>query len=59
MMPVIDFACCNGCGTCREICPSDVFTGDGAYVRADRPEDCIECWACVQQCPCEAIRFEP
>ena len=57
MYPVVDEEKCNGCGNCAEICPSEVYQVKEDKSEAIRPEDCIECWACVTQCPMESIRL--
>ncbi len=55
--PKIDFRVCNGCGTCYDICPMDVFGWDEekqmpfvAY-----PGECDSCCFCEITCPEVAI----
>ena len=58
MYPVVDRERCKGCGNCAEICPSEVY---GILLHKSNPihpEDCIECWACVNQCPTESIQLQ-
>ncbi|MBW2058277.1 MAG: 4Fe-4S binding protein [Deltaproteobacteria bacterium] len=55
MYPRIDAECCDECGVCMEICPSEVYRLEGEGVRVVFPEECIECGACVEQCPKECI----
>ncbi len=44
---------CDDCGTCAQICPQGF---DPAQMPADeRPEDCLDCLLCVQQCPNRAL----
>jgi len=58
MYPVVDEEKCNGCGNCGcRSCPSEVYQVGEDKSAAIRPEDCIECWACVTQCPTESIRL--
>ena len=47
--------CCDGCGTCFEICPSEVYALSDEKVRVAYPEECIECGACVKECPADCI----
>ena len=50
---------CNGCKftDCVEVCPVACFYElDGQVVI--HPEDCIDCTACVAECPVEAIYAE-
>lgn len=49
---------CNGCGLCWIVCPHAVFEpGDGVALLV-RPEDCMECGACQQNCPLGAITVD-
>lgn len=52
----IDYDKCKGHGTCVEECPSEVF--DLVEDKATCPgiDDCIECCACVESCPEDAIK---
>jgi ferredoxin len=50
---------CNGCKftDCVEVCPVACFYElDGQLVI--QPDDCIDCTACVAECPVEAIYAE-
>ncbi|MHA1238036.1 MAG: 4Fe-4S binding protein [Candidatus Odinarchaeia archaeon] len=56
MPPTVDVEKCNGCGTCKDICPADppVFElSDKAQVA--NPDACLECGACESSCPTGAI----
>ncbi len=57
MYPIVDQEKCNGCGNCAEICPGEVYTIQEKKSNAIRLGDCIECWACVNQCPTESIQL--
>lgn len=39
---------------CVVVCPCECFYGDDRQLYID-PEDCIDCGACVSECPVEAI----
>lgn len=45
---------CDGCGTCVDECPMDVFTVNEKAAPANI-EDCMECGLCETVCPNEAI----
>jgi NAD-dependent dihydropyrimidine dehydrogenase PreA subunit len=53
--PELDKETCNGCGTCVEICPSEVYQLNRERPEAIDLEECIECGACEEQCPVHAI----
>ena len=55
MPPIIDKDKCSGCGTCVDICSTDVFFGseEGATPIVSYPEECWHCNACVLDCPVE------
>lgn len=50
---------CNDCKytDCCVVCPVDCFYQDDKMLYID-PEDCINCEACVLECPVEAIFAE-
>ena len=39
---------------CVVVCPMECFYGDAAQLYID-PDDCIDCGACLPECPAEAI----
>jgi ferredoxin len=52
----------DNCRTCRftdcvTVCPVDCFHGDDEMLYID-PVECIDCGACVPECPVEAIYAE-
>jgi NAD-dependent dihydropyrimidine dehydrogenase PreA subunit len=54
---------CKGCRTCVEVCPKGVFELyrlDGVQrSRVARSGECVQCTACVKQCPEHAILAQP
>jgi len=50
---------CRGCRytDCVAVCPVDCFHGDDQMLYID-PNECIDCGACVPECPVEAIYDE-
>ena len=50
---------CNDCKytDCCVVCPVECFYQDDAMLYID-PNDCIDCEACVPECPVEAIYSE-
>jgi len=47
---------CFGCKytDCVVVCPAECFHEGHSMLFID-PEECIECWACVSECPTESI----
>lgn len=43
--------------SCVNVCPVDCIHDSGAQMVID-PVECIDCGACVPECPVEAIFFE-
>lgn len=50
---------CSGCKytDCVVVCPCECFR-EGEQMLYILPEDCIDCAACVPECPVEAIFYE-
>lgn len=50
---------CKGCKdkSCLAVCPTECFHEDARMVYID-PDDCIDCGACIPECPVEAIFYE-
>jgi ferredoxin len=50
---------CNGCRftDCVAVCPVECFHADDKMLYID-PDECIDCGACVPECPVEAIYDE-
>src|SRR6478735_12669048 len=60
LMAHIVTAPCNDCKytDCCVVCPVECFYQDEKMLYID-PADCIDCEACVPECPVEAIYSEP
>ena len=58
MPPKVDLDKYTGCGTCADVCPSEVFDIEDDKSIVARPDDCTECESCVDECPEEAITME-
>jgi NAD-dependent dihydropyrimidine dehydrogenase PreA subunit len=50
---------CNGSAECVQVCPRDVLKMNGRRrkVEIQNPDQCIQCGACVVQCPEDALMF--
>jgi ferredoxin len=53
------FVVCEPCRDCKytdcvAVCPCECFYQDGSMLYID-PDQCIDCEACVPECPVEAI----
>jgi NAD-dependent dihydropyrimidine dehydrogenase PreA subunit len=50
---------CMGVSECIQVCPRNVFRMNGLKRKVEvvRPDDCIQCGACIVQCPYNALRF--
>ena len=50
---------CTGCGLCEDVCPRNCFEVDHTRHKVTRPrgELCIQCGACLVQCPVDALYF--
>ena len=56
---VLDKSRCRGIGHCEQVCPRDVFQLDQEkrMVQMPRAHRCMQCGACIVQCPCDALYF--
>lgn len=60
----VDAERCSGCGICVEVCPKGVYEmyasdRGGKKARVVALDACVQCTACVKQCPREAIWADP
>ena len=55
-MPHVVTEPCDGCKNtqCVTVCPVDCFHEDTTILWID-PDECIDCGACVPECPVDAI----
>lgn len=51
---------CRAAAFCEQVCPKEVFEIDRARRLAllSRPSECVQCGACIVQCPFDALHFE-
>ena len=56
---VIDPKLCKGAGFCKQVCPKNVFEVDHDRRLASLPMagQCVQCGACIVQCPFDALYF--
>ena len=52
----IDYDKCTGAAVCVDVCPSAVFELVKKKATAPNIDACVECCACVQNCPEGAIK---
>ncbi|MFQ6007662.1 MAG: HgcAB-like fusion protein [Candidatus Zixiibacteriota bacterium] len=57
---VLDEGKCKGAGLCEEVCPKNCFEMDWVQhvVSIPRGKQCVQCSACIVQCPFDALYFE-
>jgi NAD-dependent dihydropyrimidine dehydrogenase PreA subunit len=55
----LDLSRCNGCRMCMRVCPHPVFGDPTGSVQILEPDMCIECGACVINCPEGALSVNP
>jgi NAD-dependent dihydropyrimidine dehydrogenase PreA subunit len=51
----IDYDLCDNSAVCAAVCPEDVLDAGAAHVVVAKPEQCTECWICVENCASGAI----
>ena len=49
---------CTGCTMCLDVCPHQVFKMNGKRATIINRDACMECGACRQNCPADAIYVE-
>jgi NAD-dependent dihydropyrimidine dehydrogenase PreA subunit len=55
----LDPELCKGAGFCEQVCPTNVFSIDHDQKMAllPRQDQCVQCGACIVQCPFDALHF--
>lgn len=54
----VDEERCKGDGICTGVCPRNCYEiGEEGVAKMVRADSCVQCGACVVQCPFDAIRF--
>lgn len=51
----IDLEKCDGCGTCADACPVEIFEIKEGKSIVMKVDECLVCKACEMQCPNNAI----
>ncbi len=56
----LDLDKCKGIGICKEVCPRDCFEVDkiNRTAKIVHVNLCVQCGACIVQCPLDAIVFK-
>jgi NAD-dependent dihydropyrimidine dehydrogenase PreA subunit len=49
---------CINCNRCTQVCPHAVFAEGPDRVELARPTACMECGACANNCPVQAIEVQ-
>lgn len=57
---ILDEGRCRGVGYCEQVCPRNCYEVDRDEHRARMPraERCVQCGACIVQCPFDALCFQ-
>jgi Fe-S-cluster-containing hydrogenase component 2 len=54
MAAIVDLEKCEGCGNCKDACPTEAIEIVDGKAKIDE-STCAECGACVDVCPTGAI----
>jgi len=57
---ILDEKKCRGCSICEQVCPRNCYEMDkGRHIAImPRVDRCVQCGACIVQCPFDALYFE-
>ena len=58
VISIIDPYRCIGCGVCVQSCLNDVLRMRAGKARIVYQDDCSQCFACVEDCPREAVSLD-
>jgi len=60
LIVILDETKCKGVGFCEQVCPRNCYEVDRDRLIATRPRAhlCVQCGACIVQCPFDALFFE-
>jgi MinD superfamily P-loop ATPase len=53
----VDAKKCTSCGTCAKFCTLGVWQKNGKSYIPAHPSACVECGACWNACPADAVIF--
>ncbi len=54
----VDEEKCIGCGSCVDICPSEVYELQNEKATVVNEEECVGCESCIESCEQGAITVE-
>ena len=55
----LDSEICTGCKMCEMVCPHGVFEIEDKKAKISDQDGCMECGACANNCPVNAISVTP
>ncbi len=57
---ILDKDKCKGAGFCEQVCPKNCYEVDKVHHTAtvSRADECVQCGACIVQCPFDALYFK-
>ena len=53
-----DESLCTGCTMCLNVCPHAVFVMENKKAKIEKKDDCMECGACMINCPVGALNVK-
>lgn len=54
---LLDWEKCNGCESCVEVCPVEVYEMGEGVSQVMRPEECLGCESCIEVCDQDCIQI--
>ena len=57
---ILDEDKCKGAGFCEQVCPKNCYEVDKVHhiATVPRADECVQCGACIVQCPFDALYFK-